>query len=286
LKVIFYNIVHVGDIVISKPFVREIIKQLPHNEFYYSHFQSKLITEDLCSFETPQGCSNETDEFISQSPDCMVIHTWLGRHGKILTKKLSEDSFKTCHFEQQLDAYQSLLKPYGIDISYMGNAPEKHMWEIEDKYINGTLPIKKGFKVLIYTNESLSLQTDNVNQNKYIEEISKDFPEVIFYVTSSLINKSNIICLNKHFKQKGLDLFQYAELSKKCNIITGGPSGPLIFSWLKSNLLDKNKTYVVQCKNELGGCQFTSKQKNKTLRVKSTKELYETLKDEIKNGLQ
>jgi hypothetical protein len=292
-RFIFFNGLHVGDIVINKPFIKEIMKQIPDHDFYISHYNNEFITNDLCPFISPVEIQiPRNDEFITKYDHTTIMNTWfsaISNNDKYAIKVLlvSVNTFDLCLFEQQIDIYNQLLKPLGIDISYMGNHPEDYIWEIENKYINNNLLIKEeGFKVLIYTNKSLSGQTDKSDQTNYINEITDKYSEITFFVTDGSINKSNVICLNNFFTKKGLDLFQFAELSKKCNIITGNSNGAIMFSWLKSNLLNKSKTYVIQHRNNCGECQFTSKQLNKTIHTRSTREMFDNLDLELSTTIQ
>ena len=284
-RFIFFNGLHVGDIVINKPFIKKIMKQIPDNEFYYSHFQNEFISSDVCPFIHPDNIKlPNPGDFIRTYDNTTVINTWFSEitaKNNIKVHWVSTDSFEICLFEQLIDIYTQLLKPLNIDISYMKSSPEKYIWEIEDKYLNGILPIKEGFKVLIYTNKSLSSQSDNTDPTNFIEEITNKYSKVTFYVTSSSINKPNVICLNNYAAQRGLDLFQFAELSKKCNIVIGNSNGAIMFTWIKSNLLDKNKTLIITHSHNSGECQFTSKQLNKTIRVITAKEMYDNLDMEL-----
>ena len=286
-KFIFFNGLHVGDIVINKPFVKEIMKQIPDDEFfYYAHFQNDFITSDVCPFIHPDNIIlPRTGEFIEKYDNTTVINTWFSEitaKNNIKVASTSVNVFDVCLFEQLIDVYLQLLKPLNIDISYMKDSPENFIWEIENKYINGILPVKEGFKVLIYTNRSLSGQADNSDPTSYIEKITDKYPGVTFYVTNSSISKPNVICLNNYFTQRGLDLFQIAELSKKCNIIMGNSNGALMFTWLKSNLMDKDKIFIITHRHSSGECQFTSKQLNKTICTRSTREMFDNLNTELK----
>jgi hypothetical protein len=295
-KFIFLNGLHVGDIVVNKPFIKEIMKQIPDNEFYYAHFQNDFITSDICPFIHPDNIIlPRTGEFIERYDNTTVINTWFSditQKDNIKVLSTSTNTFEICHFEQLIEIYLQLLKPLNIDISYMKNNPENFIWEIENKYINGILSVKEGFKVLIYTNKSLSGQADNSDPINYIEELSNKYSNITFYVTDSSISKPNVVCLNNYFTQRGLDLFQFAELSKKCNMIVGNSNGTLMFTWLKSNLMDKNKIFIITHRHSSGECQFTSKQLNKTICTRSTKEMFDTLNKELKiairgtNGIQ
>jgi hypothetical protein len=285
-KFIFFNGLHVGDIVVNKPFIKEIMKQIPDNEFYYAHFQNDFITSDVCPFIHPDNIIlPRTGEFIEKYDNTTVINTWFSEitaKNNIKVASTSVNVFDVCLFEQLIDVYLQLLKPLNIDISYMKDSPENFIWEIENKYINGILPVKEGFKVLIYTNRSLSGQADNSDPTSYIEKITDKYPGVTFYVTNSSISKPNVICLNNYFTQRGLDLFQIAELSKKCNIIMGNSNGALMFTWLKSNLMDKDKIFIITHRHSSGECQFTSKQLNKTICTRSTREMFDNLNTELK----
>ena len=274
-KLIFFNGFHTGDVLLSKPFVKEIIKQIPCCNFFYSHRNNELITSDLCSFIHPDSIDPpKNNEFIKKDGETVIINTWFGELDPRKNVYIN-------HFDHQLDMYNQYLVNLNIDISYMGKNPENYIWEIEDKYINNTLTVKEGFKVLIYTNKSLSIQAHNDDQTNYIDKITDKYPEITFYVTESSVTKPNVICLNNFFTQKGLDLFQFAELSKKCTIITGNSNGAIMFSWLKSNLLNKNKIYIIQHKNNPEECLFTSKQLNKTIWVTSTIDIFNNLDKEL-----
>lgn len=186
-RFIFFNGFHIGDLLINKPFIKEIMKQIPGHNFFVSHYNNELITSDLCPFIPPDSIQiPREDTFITKYESTTIMNTWFGVLDdglEIKIQSVSNGTFDRCLFEQQFDTYNQLLKPIGLDISYMENHPEDYIWEIENKYINNTLPTQDGFKVLIYTNVSLSGQSDNQNQSEYINNIADKYPYITFYIS-------------------------------------------------------------------------------------------------------
>lgn len=275
-KIIFHNSFHVGDVIISKPFVREIMKHFNGYDFYYSHRNNRFITEDLCP--SINNISMFDNEFIKVCGDTIFINTWFGilqnKNLRIITEHNG-----ICHFEFQLDQFNYLFKKHNIniDLTYMETDVEKYLWEIDDKYIGDKLVIRDGINVLIYNIPSKSGQADYIDADVFIDRLSDKFPNVNFYITSSNLQKANVICLNKCFDVRGIDLFQYAELSKRCNIIVGNGSGPIMNSWIKTNLLNANKIYIINHRYNDGECKFYSRQLAQSIRVLSTKDMYNKL---------
>jgi hypothetical protein len=278
-KVIFYNGYHVGDIVLSKPFVREIMKFFPNSEFYYAHNNNKFITSDLCRYIYSANIPINDNEFIKTIDNTTIINSWFGN-----TRKVIDPLYK---FEYHMYQWNYLFDKYGykINLDYMDKDPINFVWEIEDIYINNILTIRNGFNVLIYNLKSLSGQADYIDATPIIEKLADKFKNVNFYITNGQSTKSNIICLESYFTKQGIDLFQFAELSKKCKIVTGNCSGPIEFGWIKSNLFDKNKTYIVNHKFNSWECMYSIHQLLNVIRVKSSLEIYTTLERKL-NELQ
>jgi len=282
-NIIFHNNFHVGDVVISKPFVKEIMKFFPDTNFFYAHKNNEFLTHDLCPYISyNKFISTRDDEFTITYDNITVINTWFGKMHEPTNRFQKKGSYDICCFESQLDRYNSQLNKIGIDLSYMDVNPSNYFWEIDNIYINNLLNITSTNNVLLFTNKSLSHQSDNDDIDKYIPDLCLSFPNITFYITDTNIILPNIINLNKIFIKRGIDLFQFAELSKYCNIIVGNPSGPFQFTWIKSNLEDPNKLYITnQINDSIGEVQFCATQKAKTICSITTKDMITNLKKEL-----
>jgi hypothetical protein len=113
--------------------------------------------------------------------------------------------------------------------------------------------IKNGFKVLICNNNSLSGQSNNLNLDYLIDQVSELYPDITFYVTDKMsVNKSNVI-FTSDITNALPDLLEISYISTKCNIIIGRGSGPYSFSILFENIKDESKTFLGLCENYLEG---------------------------------
>lgn len=286
-KIVFYNGFHVGDIVISKPIVRELIKFFPDKKPFYAHNNNPIITSDLCEYISPTDIRINNDIFIQEYNDTLIVNTWLGSTQNKALKIITNSNPDIAHLDFQIIQFNYLLRQHGynINLDYLLDKPDRYIWDLKDIYLPTNFVIPKEKKVLIFNMPSLSGQADNIDQTEFIVNIANKFPKIKFCTTNIDISLSNILYLGKDITQRGLDLFQFAEFSKRCNIIVGNGSGPLMFTWIKDNIMDPKKIYIINHKINDGECKLYSKQPAVSIRTTSTKQMFITLEEKL-NELQ
>jgi hypothetical protein len=100
--------------------------------------------------------------------------------------------------------------------------------------------------MLISNGEVQSAQAENFDFTPLVEQISKDYPNKAFILTSlSPLRAPNIFYTSEFIKTvDGIDLNEIGYLSTFCRVIVGRNSSPYVFCLLRQNMLDASKAFV------------------------------------------
>jgi hypothetical protein len=241
----FYNNYNNGDVHFSRTLIRLIKESYPDSKFNYLHKNKKGILEDLDFIEEMDldyRCIE--NESVSFYDDIVYINTWYGQSDFYFLKKNGGCTLKTVNdivhnifskLNKKINFNEEILYP-SVDFSKI-NKPK----------------INDGFNILICNNNSLSGQSNNINLDSMIDNLSELFPNITFYVTDkNNINKKNVI-FTSDITNSSPDLLEISYLSTKCNIIVGRSSGPYSFSMIYENIKDNTKVFFGLCHEYIVG---------------------------------
>lgn len=110
------------------------------------------------------------------------------------------------------------------------------------------------------------------------DKLSIDYPNVLVALTNKTeLKRSNVLFIGNLISEPNLNEISY--FSKFCNIIVGFPSGPYVFTMIKDNLFEINKTFITISDNIYDSYYFESKSEMLHLIDHNMDKLYEILKN-------
>lgn len=236
MKVIFYNNFHNGDIHYSREFVKDIMKKLPENEYYYSHRNHNNLLKDIKNIRHINVPLDNSSQ-IQFKDNMILINTWIGQCS---AKYLTQD----CSLYSNYNMYQDIYKLLGIEIENI----EFYIPSIDFCFVekNGIDNFSfKSKKVLICNGTIYSDQCPPFSFDYCINILSDKFSDIDFILTSeSTIKKDNVHYTSNIIKINGNDLNEIAYLSTQCNVIVGRASGPHAFTHIKENFNNPDKIFI------------------------------------------
>ena len=253
MKVCFHTGGHLGDFLLTIPFLNLIIDKYPENEYYQyvkgmddTRYPDSLIktVPHLTPSETLCGDINIPSWF------CDPSYQHLHKTGEEADKLLYPYDMVSI----QKYYWKYVFENNNFDIEIPGNLGlefdfENVLGEDSVKTINiATDTIQK--KILFVNIKGRSGQTDNDDWLGRIDAIAKTYPEWNFYYTNEEnheIENSNVIHTPSIFGNHPSDLVHNAYLSTFCDIIVARNSGAFIaISMQNKNVLNENKTFITQ----------------------------------------
>lgn len=293
----FYSQAHMGDVVIAKPFCKELINILKPEEVRFSHGYNSKLTDDLCQKGNPFDDVNITHEshkvFCYYKGNILFINMWAGvtqsQIPNLRHASLNDNSY--CIFDYMLDRYNYFLnKELKIDISYMNESPEKYFWVVDkDKFpLYRQVPIAQGYRkiVLLYNQEAQSGQIKNENMRNHIYPLVEKYKDVMFYLTSpkdldgaELQRFDNVTFVTDFYEKTPMDIWENALFSEVCDIIVGAVSAPYMSTWTAPNLMNPSKQFVPITSMAYGDSMWHKSQKALNHRVRTIPEAFTELND-------
>jgi len=284
MKICFYTQGHIGDLLLTLPFINLLIKKYPDNQYYQCvhgsgiRFHDTLITsidgltpsEDICGdINIPTWmCNSEYSE-------------WKLPPGYSL-----EDQFTVMRFY-----WERIYAKHGFDIQIPDDLGLNFKSNISDseKEIIDLFGQSDNKKVLIFNQRVKSNQTDNQDCKSYLVRISNLFPNWDFLYTneedidSKLILNNNLFYTPDVFGVHECDIIHNYHLSLYCDIIAGRVGGPFMFSSMHNkNILDENKVIISQHeenphKSDLAIFYNRKVYKAKNIHTKTTEQTFKEL---------
>lgn len=273
---IFFNMFRNGDLFVVREFVRSMIHQIPQLNWYYAHGNHKDSLKDLPCQYIPMphfyevcdsvGCKHhDVSELIpkykplnpgepvrflsSNSP--LYINTWAGCwHGtkfplgcypnmhdllsiwKSTSEIVNQKTGYNVQFNDDIVDYFPSIDYDMFDKSLVENA--------------NSLMSQFDRRILFANGRSMSGQSrlDVHVLNTVITQLSQKFPRIAFVVTDDFgLTQDNVFSTNRLF-EKHFDLPEISYLSTFCDVIVGKNSGPFTYAHVKSNVMNKDKTFV------------------------------------------
>jgi hypothetical protein len=293
-KLIFFNHGHLGDTLIAKPFIVQVKKHIPSQEYIMSNiYDSSYILDILDSHIPLNQIPVSTDLWIAEDKENNILYfnTWFGtlnQHSYLEQLGLSQEDRQNLrskdnilyNWENYFFFFNIALKIYNpkLDLSYMLNNKLEYVLLCSKIDINVPLLDDKRTKILIYNQVATSGQADNEDFTPYIKSLTQNKDIVVYTSQPTGISSNNLISLADYISYP--DLFKISKISTSCKYICGPGNAPLITTWTQENLSDINKTYITINRNDPGEAILFKETSCKNIVVKGTKDLFDNL---IKN---
>jgi len=290
--VVFFNHGHLGDTLLSKPFIKEIKKYISSNKYYIANnytndYTSDVVDDHINITKIPATA----DMWIAELEDTLYFNTWFGLlnnptslaqlgvspYDRECLKSLNDVLYNWANY---LFFFNLCLKVYdsSCDIMYMNNDKLKYVLPTPQKELNIPFINSHKTKILIFNQIATSGQADNVDYTPYIKSLATN--DILIYTSQKIqYTKDNIIQLPDYIQPP--DLFDIASLSQHCDIICGPGNAPIIATWTRENLGNHNKTYITVNRNDIGEAIYFEETVCQNFVVKSTHELFQTLNIEL-----
>lgn len=261
MKIVFYNHYHLGDLFVSKEFVRSLAQQIPNCEYWHLNHSRALL-------DLPVTTNKLTDVLDDQSKfiiknDSLYVNTWVGAYDyseEAAPRYCGGINLKNIHDIWRyifINCQNTLQQPLSFSEDLRLYWPK-----INCETPQVTLP--SGLKVLFSNGAAQSGQSDVGNWRIGIENLAHKFPDVTFICTTpfgttikNILFTNNL--LNTEITEKpapwnpsGIcDINEIAKLSTRCDIIIGKNSGPFIYCLHQDNVLDPNKHFIAFNRNPI-----------------------------------
>jgi hypothetical protein len=292
-KVIFFNHGHLGDTIISKPFISQIKTHIPSQKYIISNAYDNSYTSDILDEHIPLNqIPISADTWIAEDEENNILYfnTWFGALNQSshleqlgLSQKDRQDLKSKdnilYNWENYFFFFNINLKIFNskLDISYMLDNKTKYVLPSPKLDIDIPLLDDKRIKILIYNQQATSGQADNEDFTPYIKSLIQNKNIIIYTSQPTNLSSDNLVSLSDYISYP--DLFKISYLSTFCNYICGPGNAPLQTTWVKENILDKNKTYIVINRNDPGEAILFKETLSKNIVVNSTKELFGKLNE-------
>lgn len=286
MKICFYTQGHIGDLLLTLPFIDLLIKRYPKNEYYQYvngsgvKFHESLIkcidnlipSDSICGdINIPTWmCNSEYSDWIAPPDYCF------------------EDQFTSMKFY-----WSKIYSKHGFDVKIPENLGVNYNNILGDseKEIIKLFGGSDNKKVLIFNQRVQSNQTDNQDCKSYLVRIANIFPNYDFLYTNeedidnSLILNNNLFYTPNIFGKHECDIIHNFYLSLYCEILVGRVGGPFMFTSMHNgNILDDKKIIISQHednphKDDLATFYNRKIYKAKNIHAKSTRQTFEKLEE-------
>ena len=302
-RVTFYNEGHIGDVLITLPFIQLLMDKYPY--FDYVHYNQggggTVFHGDLTN-GYPRALP-----FVSELDGDLNIPTWMCNKEYADWEAPADYPFVDL-FSVQKYYWEKIFEKLEVDIEIPSDLGIDYNYMIESKNtINHQCTINNKKKVLIYNQKPRSGQSDNQDYKSYLLRMATIFDDVEFYYTNEedidkklIVNNNLFYTPNVHssgfgpedsfsYKKRECDIIHNSFLSRYVDIIVGRVSGPFMYASMHNkNIKDENKIIISQHngndrKDDLETYFNRSICKSCNIHTKSTKETFVTLEEKLTN---
>jgi len=246
-RLVFYNHFGAGDIFESREFVKDWMKIVPAEKYFYAHGKHPKILKDIPELEfTPvtEEMNGMKDVTFSANNEDLFVNTWIGRDGRFVLPGIG------CVVEKLYEMHNDMLYRYGF-----GQLPRQileYVPTIDYSYyktdtINDFITKYSGGMVLISNGNVQSSQANNFDMTPSILAICDMFPHNTFIVTQPITEtKPNLFLSTDIIKsEEPFDLNEVSYLSLFCNVIIGRNSGPHVFAQVLPNWMSSTSKRIL-----------------------------------------
>ena len=247
-RIHFFNGFHNGDVHVSREFVKWIIKNVPAEEYVYSHnYSHKLIMDvDGLIFDNEIPLPKEDGWRIHNGT--LYINTWFRTIVSIHNKYECSLQCLFHMFSESL-AWLGIELPQDIEMFVPQIDYDRYEIGTAKKFMAKVEPFKK---VFICNGNVLSGQSDNFDFNPIMYNLANKFKDTLFFLANgnNEVRLQNVAYTKDIIRVNENDLNENAYIAKFCPLIVGRASGPHAFCWNTDNT---HKTVVDFAKGEMVG---------------------------------
>ena len=258
MKVCFYTYGHLGDFIITIPFITLLIEQYPDNEYYQCiHGGDGTVIPEIFLKAVPNLKPTDTP--------CgdLNIPTWFGDKSYHHLYLNGSEALKVLYpydmISNQKYFWKYVFEKNNFDITIPNNLGLNFNFEsiLDKKSLNLIDQLKNSSrkKILFVNIKGRSGQTDNENWLSRIDNLASLCPEWDFYYTNSediISSNTNVIHTPNVFGDYRSDIIHNAYLSTFCDIIVAKNSGAFqAISMQNRNVLNQNKILICQTQNNV-----------------------------------
>jgi len=270
-KVYFHNPFGLGDVFVSRTFVKKIVDFFPEKDFYYVHGYDPVMFKDIPRLkeitrgkfelefkaDTPFSAINSVQGTSSSTPfrwtkikgtQSLHIATWYNSINEYQATYQKQSCFPilvlnfnnifNCLKMEEIQSPKNFLPT--VDYS-------KYQSDDVKEFMDG---LKKRFKkIVLVCNEEIQKTpiVENFNINQTVDEHVRNNKDTAFIFTNSNFPPdSNVFFTDSILKKKPKpDVIYMGLIAEYCDIIIGRCSGPMTCTLTKNNLVDNPRQYLV-----------------------------------------
>jgi hypothetical protein len=258
MKICFYTEGHLGDFILTIPFLNLLIEKYTDNEYYqYIHGSDGTIYPDIFFKTVPNLIPTEKIE------GDLVIPTWFCNPIYIPLHMNTEEVIKNLYPYDMVSIqkyfWKHIYSHYNFDITIPNDIGldfdfstilNKKSFNLIDKLKND---LRK--KILFVNVKGRSGQTDNEDWIPRIIDLASLHPEWDFYYTNSEsyeISLTNVIHTPTIFGEHKSDIIHNSYLSIFCDIIVAKNSGAFqAISMQNKNVMNDKKILICQTQDNI-----------------------------------
>lgn len=240
-KIIFYSNVHLGDLHLSRSYIRWFIENF-NTDFTYTHNYDPQVLSDIdhLTFDKNKWRSLPRNGDIIELEEAIFFNTWIGSGGLAMGVNFDAIHFlfsKYFNFliQKGFSSKETVLPKLLPKIDF--KHPSLFIKNIDEWFKNRNC----NRKIFICNNTPESGQSFLNNLNQLILIISNNNPQDDIYLSNQveplIDNEKNIFYAEKIInKNYSFNLNELSYFSTYCDIIIGRGSGPFSFSEVEENL--------------------------------------------------
>jgi hypothetical protein len=253
-RIVFFSHWNNGDVYLTRPLVRFLMKALPGRKFSYAHTCAPDMLADIDGLEYDPSplarLPNQPRWGIDAPSSTVYINMWVGQIG---TYYVFLPQFGGSH---SIALVQYVFAEQMRDLFYLDAPPVTQCIPVVDykRFFIGEIDKfvaqDRRRKILISNGKVLSGQAQNFDFTPIVDHLSRKFPDLLFIPTAPMnLPRPNVIQSADIIKKGRPDLNETGYLSMFCDVIVGRSSGPYTFSVNPHNL-SLPKKFVCFCNRQ------------------------------------
>ena len=245
-NLVFYNHWQNGDIHVSREFVKLVVNSIKANNYLYLTHKSPELLKDIPELKVEntgiEYLDNDSPFMWNLHTRTLCFNTWYG----------VSPSFKntaSCTIDTLFELFSTHVKKT-LNVTLNPVKIKEFVPSVNYSYfdisnINDYAENNHRKKVLVCNGAVVSKQAKNFSFNDIIRKMASEFQNVDFIMTETFYSDAdNIKFTDSIIGKEGNDLNEISYLSTFCDLVVGRSSGPYIYSMVKENLFNPNKTFL------------------------------------------
>lgn len=242
-NVIFYCHFGAGDICESREFIKEWMRIVPAEHYYYAHGKNPKILRDIPQVEfTPITPEMKPEASTTIVGDTLYVNTWIGRDSRYVLPGVGTTLEEFYRMHNDMLAKLGLRRLSGEPLDYIHRIDYSYYPDIFK--VNDFMMQHPEEKILIDNGYCQSLQAENFDFNPIITRLSGAYPDKLFITVQAEPpgSFSNIVSANRIIDTSdGFNLTEIAYISHFCSCLIGRNSGPHVHMQNFGNCMDEKK---------------------------------------------